>query len=321
MGKFIKRNLIGQKFNMLTVDKELEYNNKLKQQMWHCKCECGGEINCNTYKLIYGQRGSCGCTPSENHVGKTYGNITVTNVITDNPYIIKDDKIFTKDTLDNIRFTYRCNICGNEYNVSSSDIRTKKNNKNAMCYECSLKNKEKGLNNVFDLESHEYGICYFNEYKDDYFIFDKEDYNNIKNIYWNKTNKGYIRGYYKQQNSNKRKAIFLHKYLFNDFDNKFVIDHINRNKSDNRRENLRICNQQENVFNSSIPKNNTSGFIGVYKVSNSTWEASIMIDRETIKLGRYKNIEDAIVARLKAEKEYFGDFAPQRHLFKEYNIE
>jgi len=37
-------------------------------------------------------------------------------------------------------------------------------------------------------------------------------------------------------------------------------------------------------------------------------------------LGSYKNIENAIIARLKAEKNYFKEFAPQRHLFKEYKI-
>lgn len=38
-------------------------------------------------------------------------------------------------------------------------------------------------------------------------------------------------------------------------------------------------------------------------------------------LGKFINKKDAIVARLKAEKEYFGEFAPQRRLFEEYGIE
>ena len=37
-------------------------------------------------------------------------------------------------------------------------------------------------------------------------------------------------------------------------------------------------------------------------------------------LGYYKELEDAIVARLRAEKEYFGEFAPQRDLFEKYGI-
>jgi hypothetical protein len=37
-------------------------------------------------------------------------------------------------------------------------------------------------------------------------------------------------------------------------------------------------------------------------------------------LGCFEKIEDAVVARLKKEKEIWGDFAPQRHLFELYNI-
>lgn len=38
-------------------------------------------------------------------------------------------------------------------------------------------------------------------------------------------------------------------------------------------------------------------------------------------LSRFVNKEDAIRARLRAERQYFGEFAPQRHLFEEYGIE
>ena len=38
------------------------------------------------------------------------------------------------------------------------------------------------------------------------------------------------------------------------------------------------------------------------------------------RLGNYVDKTDAVIARLKAEKEYFGEYAPQRHLFKEYHI-
>ena len=46
-----------------------------------------------------------------------------------------------------------------------------------------------------------------------------------------------------------------------------------------------------------------------------------MYNQKTYHLGRFVNKEDAIVARLKAEKEYFGEFAPQRDLFVQCGIE
>lgn len=49
--------------------------------------------------------------------------------------------------------------------------------------------------------------------------------------------------------------------------------------------------------------------------------AQITVNYKNKRLGVYQNKKDAIRARLKSEIEYFGEFAPQRHLFKEYGIE
>ena len=102
----------------------------------------------------------------------------------------------------------------------------------------------------------------------------------------------------------------LHRYLMDCPDN-LVIDHINHNPLDNRRDNLRICTQQENDFNKSIQCNNTSGVPGVYFVKRrNKWQAQIKINRKNIFLGYYNTIEEAAEARRLAEIEYFGEFAP-----------
>ena len=100
-------------------------------------------------------------------------------------------------------------------------------------------------------------------------------------------------------------------------------DHHNRNKLDNRSCNLVMCTQQENVRNKSKQKNNKSGFTGVsWDKSRNKWIVLIEIDKKTPKyIGRFSNKEEAIRARLQAEMKYFGEFAPQRHLFKQYGIE
>lgn len=68
-------------------------------------------------------------------------------------------------------------------------------------------------------------------------------------------------------------------------------------------------------------KNNTSGFSGVsWDKERSKWVAYIVIDKKRKKLGRFDDKKDAIKTRLLAEEKYFGEFAPQRHLFKEYSI-
>jgi hypothetical protein len=59
-----------------------------------------------------------------------------------------------------------------------------------------------------------------------------------------------------------------------------VIDHINRDRLDNRRENLRICTPLQNSYNRSKPKNSGKTFKGVTKVGkkNPTYTASITKD-------------------------------------------
>lgn len=103
---------------------------------------------------------------------------------------------------------------------------------------------------------------------------------------------------------------FLHRYIMNPSED-LVIDHINRNPLDNRRENLRICTQQENQFNHSVHCNNTSGSTGVYWHKNTNkWIAQIVVNGEHRYLGGYKSKEEATNARKQAEIEYFGEYAP-----------
>ena len=100
-----------------------------------------------------------------------------------------------------------------------------------------------------------------------------------------------------------------------------IIDHINHDKSDNRKSNLRMCTVAQNNFNKGLSKNNTSGIIGVYwSKKDRKWRSRIMINRKSISLGMFNNLEDAIRARLQAEVNYFGEYAPQQYLFKQYNI-
>ena len=46
----------------------------------------------------------------------------------------------------------------------------------------------------------------------------------------------------------------------------------------------------------------------------------IVVDEKEIYLGIFQNKEDAIKTRLEAEEKYYGEFAPQRHLFEQYGI-
>lgn len=107
-------------------------------------------------------------------------------------------------------------------------------------------------------------------------------------------------------------GIFLHKLIMNDVDNAFILDHINRNRLDNRKSNLRYATSQENARNKSIQKNNTSNIPGVsWRKDRNKWRSYITVDSKQISLGLYENKKDAIAARKAAEEKYFGEFTPK----------
>lgn len=85
--------------------------------------------------------------------------------------------------------------------------------------------------------------------------------------------------------------------------------------------NLRPATKSENSRNQSKKKNNTTGFIGIaWRKRDKVWSANIRINGKQKWLGQFQTKEEAIKARLEAEFKYYKEFAPQRHLFKQYGI-
>jgi hypothetical protein len=165
--------------------------------------------------------------------------------------------------------------------------------------------------NKYDLTG-EYGIGY--TYKNEKFIFDLDDYEKIREYMWNINNNGYVRS----SRKNSKKTIYLHKLIMNNTTE--VIDHMNNIRYDCRKLNLRKCTTQQNSFNKKLSKNSRTGIIGVNLRKNNYYVSRIRFNAEYIDLGYFKNIDDAIYVRLLAEKKYFGEFAPQKHLFEKYGV-
>lgn len=89
-----------------------------------------------------------------------------------------------------------------------------------------------------------------------------------------------------------------------------IIDHIDGNPSNNRIENLREATHAENMRNSQRPKNNTSGFKGVYfDKRNSNWVAQCWKENKKNHLGSFKDIHDAANAVLAFREKNHGEFA------------
>jgi hypothetical protein len=161
-------------------------------------------------------------------------------------------------------------------------------------------------------EHGEYYIGYASNTGTEFYV-DADDFDKIKNHCWyenvrtdTNTLRAFVNGEY----------ITMHRLLgFNNY------DHKDRNELNNRKYNLRVCTQQENCRNRSLMSNNTSGVTGVcWDKRANKWKAYIKTSEANCHLGSFIDINDAIVTRLKAEHKYFGDFAPQKHLFEKYGI-
>jgi hypothetical protein len=87
------------------------------------------------------------------------------------------------------------------------------------------------------------------------------------------------------------------------------IDHINRNKSDNRIENLRRCTHSTNQINTA-DRPGASGLRGVRQVDKTgRWMARIYKDGKEIRVGTFQTMEEASAAYRAKMRELFFDFA------------
>lgn len=102
--------------------------------------------------------------------------------------------------------------------------------------------------------------------------------------------------------------IYMHRKVLN-APQGFEVDHIDGNRLNNQKQNLRIASHYQNSLNRGVFKNNTSGCAGVsFQKSRNKFTAFITVKGKKVFLGRFKNFCDAVIARQKAEDKYFGNF-------------
>jgi hypothetical protein len=157
--------------------------------------------------------------------------------------------------------------------------------------------------------------------------FENYSISNLGNVINNKTNRilkpgingnGYKHVILNKKNHRVHRLVAL-AFLPNP-DNKVCVDHKDNNKSNNNINNLRWCTIQENNQNTSLNKNNTSGYKGIiWHKHEKRWLSRIKFNYKDITIGYYDNIEDAIIARYKKAKQLFGDFINEIEK-NQYNI-
>ena len=162
-----------------------------------------------------------------------------------------------------------------------------------------LERSHKDLNEIIEYEDYA-EIVLYNKHNEEVAraLIDLDDVDRVKNYKWSLAHE-YVYNHDKSR---------LHRYIM-DCPEDMVVDHINHNPLDNRKENLRVCTQQQNCMNRSKTSKNTSGTVGVcWHKGSGKWVARIKINGKYKSLGSYNDLENAIQARKNAEIEYFGEY-------------
>ena len=224
--------------------------------------------------------------PIKNLVNQRFGDLTV----------IKQDNYYeSPNGIRKVKWLCRCK-CGNLISVIASDL-TRGHTTSCGCKKVT-RLKKYNTYNFFDTY-----VIGFSSNSDDEFLLSSSDYEKIKDYCWIKHHSGYMMAV----DTISDKLIYLHVLIMQPINDEEV-DHINGNKLDNRRENLRICTHQQNMMNRKIQKNNTSGIPGVYyNKKYSKWHARIKINGFYIHLGFFDDINEAAQVRQNAEQQYFKE--------------
>ena len=288
--------LTGKRFGKLMVlgkyDVVPRKDGKGTRSRWSCKCDCGENCIVLRDNLVKLNTQSCGCLELENKfakcekrlVGKKFGRLTV----------IK--RIDEQDGTD-AKFLCKCD-CGKDAIVFRSALDSG-NTKSCGCLSKELTSERMKKYNDYEVQE-DYVIMY--TFKGEPFLVDLEDFWKVKDICWHIRSDGYVADC---------NSVLLHRVV-TDCPDGLIPDHKHGEESrwDNRKSNLRIGTQSNNMMNKKIQSNNTSGVVGVsWDKRASKWIAYIKINGKQIYLGNYKDKNNAILARKAAEEKYFGEWS------------
>ena len=248
--------------------------------------------------------------PTKILVGQKFSHLTV---------LEKAEDYITPQGQHRTRWLCECDCSNHTKTIVHADylLNNKDEEKSCGCVKRNRiiqQNKNGHKTNKYDTETYEYGVGWTSNTNTE-FYFDIEDYDLIKDYCWFETASG---GYHSllAHIQNGESQIKMSALLgFKNY------DHINRNPLDNRKKNFREATHSENCQNRGKRKDNTSGITGVaFNKWNNKWAAYVSINKKLKHLGYFENKGDAIITRLKAEKEFYGEFSPQKHLFEEWGV-
>lgn len=200
------------------------------------------------------------------------------------------------DRIENKRTYWICECeCGKIVSVEGNKLRSG-HTKSCGCYNADRIKKQRKFNEYKIVDG--YVKVKLND--ENYMLCDIEDWDRFKGHYWFINDTGYA-----VCETMKTGKLRFHK-LVTGTTAEVIIDHINRNKLDNRKCNLRIATKEVNGINRGLQSNNTTGYKGVYfDKRRRVWKAWVKVSGKLITLGSYPTKEEAIAARKAGEEKYY----------------
>lgn len=142
-------------------------------------------------------------------------------------------------------------------------------------------------------------------------IVDESDFEELSKHTWFYAHGYAVRNVRVRPGRGGQRLLGMHRFLMNTPDG-YETDHVNGDKLDNRRSNLRIATKSQNMMNREYYRS-ASGYKGVYLIPNCTkpkkWRSYIMVNKKSICVGYFRTKTEAITAHREAIKRYHGEFA------------
>lgn len=188
---------------------------------------------------------------------------------------------------------FKCSYCWNEKELNISNW---KKTQSCWCISKKLvsdKRKEQSRESKVTIDN--WKSIYFSLTNWWYCLIDKEDYELIEDYSWYKSVRWYV------ESRINWKLVKIHRFITN-VEDWTLIDHINREKLDNRKINLRKATHKQNLHNA---KQKTGKYKWVYQ--DKKWKYIARIKSKH--LWSFVNENEAAMAYNEAAKKEFGEFA------------
>lgn len=148
------------------------------------------------------------------------------------------------------------------------------------------------------------------------FLIDKEDLQKVRYHKWRIGHNHIVTG---SGTGSIRELSHIVLDIPKEEDGETIVDYVDGNPFNNKKENLRICTRQNKACNKTFMNNNISGFIGIsYDKKRNRYMPEIRSEYTRYHLGRYIDLKEAVFVRYYAEGIVFGEYCNEEDHLKKY---